>query len=552
MPRFFSARWPLDADPLAGEPVLRRSWFVPALRGSLFALVSLLAILDGLRADAALWLLALGATAVAAQWRNRNDFVTRILILAEAAIATLGGLLTGGTDSPMFAYLPATTVAAGIAVGLDAAVITSGLIGVLLLVGRTRFAPGDASERYTAGALQIAFFSALAGALGGLLGSRLRDGAMASQERFAEAYRLLEQLRGVTRRLPGSLDPGSVATSLIAQCRGVAEFARAGVFLQSPGSVLVPVALDGMRRVPWRIDLDEPGPFADCWQSLAPVTQYRAPDTAGRRRGSHLLVLPIVVDDLPVGVVALESVGEQPLAHEVVALLRPIVATSGLPLETAVLFDELRSSAALEERERLAKDMHDGIAQDLAYVGFELDGLISELRKSGDTVSVQHAHELRARITGLISDLRLSMSDLLSSTGPTRGLGAALSEYARSVGTSSAITVHLSLAEGAIRLPSNLELELLRISHEAIAGARRRPGVRNLWVTLSVDPPLATIAVEDDGDEGLVRDRVAAIGVMRERADRIGAQVTASSRVPRGARVQIEVGGSVNVESASR
>ena len=94
------------------------------------------------------------------------------------------------------------------------------------------------------------------------------------------------------------------------------------------------------------------------------------------RAGSTLVVLPIVVGDSRVGVVALEwrsATGSSP------ELLPAARASSSqrhaLPLETAALFDELRIAAATEERSRLAREMHDGIAQDLAFLGYQLDAL---------------------------------------------------------------------------------------------------------------------------------------------------------------------------------
>jgi signal transduction histidine kinase len=138
---------------------------------------------------------------------------------------------------------------------------------------------------------------------------------------------------------------------------------------------------------------------------------------------------------------------------ELLPALVEVVERHALPLETAALFDELRIAAATEERSRLAREMHDGIAQDLAFLGYQLDALTAALRRTGSDEGVQQARQLRSQMTSLISDLRLSISDLRSSVGRGGGLGAALSEYARSAGTSSGIRVHLSLKEGSTRLP---------------------------------------------------------------------------------------------------
>lgn len=521
------------------------------MRLSLFGLVAVLSLVNDAGIEAAIWLVVLGVVATLATWRERDDWLTRALIVAEASVAAVGGVLTGGLASPLLAYLPASTLAAGVALGVDAAVMTTAAIAAVLLVARTRLVGSESVGHFTTVATQWTALSLATGLLGALLRNVLRDSPdPVGRGRYIEAYRLLAQLRGVTRRLPGSLDPASVATELIAQCRIVAPFTRAAVFTQANGSVLVPLALDGARRVPWRVDLREPGPITAAWLTLSPVIERRHADAKGRRRGSTLAALPIVVDDRSVGLIALESIGATTLDRDAIELLKPIVAAAGLPLETAALFDELRTSAATEERERLAKEIHDGIAQDLAYIGFELDGLLSELRDAGEQPAAQHARELRQRITALISELRTSISDLRSSVAPTRGLGSALSEYTRSVGTSSDVTVHLSLAEGPLRLGSDAELQLLRLAHEAIGSARRRAGVRNLWVSLAVEPPGASLVIEDDGDESHPADLDSiALEVMRERADQIRATLEITRRRPQGIRVHVELGRGADADS---
>lgn len=541
---------PASAGTPAPSDRRRRSFVATGYRLALFVLVALLTLINNSGLEALGWLSALGLVALVASRRGREDTATLVLVMLEAGIAAAGGVLTGGPDSSLLAYLPAATLAAGVAVGMTGAILTSGVAAVVLLIGRSNFS-GEQLSDFTTVSAEWAVLSLATGVLGALLRNLLSEQpAVSSKERYEEAYRLLAQLRAVTRRLPGSLDPASVATNLIAQCRGVLDFSRAGVFLRTGGEVLVPLALEGVRRVPWRVGLDEPGPISSAWSSAAPVVENRTADEAGRRRGSRLLAVPIVVEERPVGIVVLESLTDSEFSQADVDAVNVIVQAAGLPLETAALFDEVRLSAAAEERHRLAREMHDGIAQDLAYIGFELDALLSELRGVDDPAPAEHAYELRQRITGLISELRLSISDLRSSVAPARGLGAALSEYARSVGTSTGMTVHLSLAEGALRLPADTELQLLRIAHEAMGSARRRRNVRNLWVTLAVEPPAASLVIEDDGDDRVLDGRAVDVQVMRERAERIQAQFEVTGRQPHGVRVNVVVGRGLNADSA--
>ena len=465
------------------------------------------------------------------------------LLVLEALVAAGGVVATVDPSLPLLICLPSTTIAAGLTAGYLGTTLTGGTAAAVLLAGRVLRGSDPEAAAYSASAAQWVLVALLSGVLAARI-HRL-TGEDGFQNRYAEAHRLLAQLRAVTRGLGGSLDPGTVAQTLLEEALETAGPQHGAVLLHVGGDQLVPLALHGYQRVPWRANLAEDGPITRAWLAGTPVVDRRLPDVDGARTGSSLLVVPILVAENRVGVVTLEWRGEDTYPADRLPAVLAVVDRYALPLETAALFDELRIAAATEERSRLAREMHDGIAQDLAFLGYELDALTAVLRRSGSQEGVEQARGMRAHITSLMSDLRLSISDLRSSVGPGRGLGAALSEYARSAGTSSGIRVHLSLKEGSTRLPADTEVQLLRIAHEAVGRARRRPGTRNLWVTLDVDPPSGVLVVEDDApntDESVI-DGGSATSTMNERALKLGARFSAQRRVPTGTRISVTVGG---------
>jgi signal transduction histidine kinase len=123
------------------------------------------------------------------------------------------------------------------------------------------------------------------------------------------------------------------------------------------------------------------------------------------------------------------------------------------------------------------------------------------------------------------------------------GLVEALSDYARQVGATTDLTVHLVLDESTARLRSDVETELMRIAQEAITNVRKHARATTLWVTCRVDPPVALLRVEDDGT-GLGRGRRDSYGleIMRERAARIGASVDVRPRDGGGTTVEVVLG----------
>jgi signal transduction histidine kinase len=107
----------------------------------------------------------------------------------------------------------------------------------------------------------------------------------------------------------------------------------------------------------------------------------------------------------------------------------------------------------------------------------------------------------------------------------------------------SHFTVHLVLDESPTRLSIDAETELLRIAQEAITNARKHANAQNLWVTCSVNPPQAVLRIEDDGKGlGAPRDDSFGLEVMRERAERVGAQITVSNRAQGGTQVEVTLG----------
>ena len=141
----------------------------------------------------------------------------------------------------------------------------------------------------------------------------------------------------------------------------------------------------------------------------------------------------------------------------------------------------------MQERHRLAREIHDGVAQEIASLGYVVDDLTASATSDAQR---RKLHSLRGELTRVVSELRLSIFDLRSEF--SAGLGTALSDYVREVGARSGITVHMTLASPT-RLPGEVETELFRIAQEAITNARSPPAPRTCGSTAGSDlPPRAS------------------------------------------------------------
>jgi signal transduction histidine kinase len=387
--------------------------------------------------------------------------------------------------------------------------------------------------------------------MGGLVAAwarRLQDDVSETATNvYAEAHDLLSQLYTVTRQLPGSLDPVTTADTLIEELARVARFSAAAVIMRGDGDRLTTLARRGEDRLEWEMELGGANPFAEAWATEQPQLRdhrfLRDASSLQPPPAGSSLVVPIRIGERISGLLACET--EQPYAYPA-AVIEQIVSLTediALRLDTGVLFDQIRELATAEERRRLAREIHDGIAQELASLGYMVDEISSVAADAGQLDIVEDLTGLRQEMTRIVRELRLSIFELRSDVDRHGGLGAALSEYLRMIGTTTGFTVHMTLDESNRRLPAETEAELLRIAQEAINNARKHAAADNLWVTCRVHPPDAELVVEDDG-QGLGKGREDSYGleVMRERAARSRATLEIRARQPRGTYVAVRVG----------
>jgi signal transduction histidine kinase len=488
-------------------------------------------------AGAALRITALLAVAVLASLPVRRVGLARAQPHFEAAASTAVILAGDGPHDALLPYLLVPGLHSGLAFGAMAGVSTVGISALVMLVGRlVGLTTRDVVEFSVVAAEWLLLALAVA-----MLASWVRRISSQSRsptnESYAAAYRLISQLRTVSRQLSSGLDAVSIGQSLLQSMRVKVLFDCGVVYTRTRGGRLVPLAFEGCDRVDWEASLSGDSLFGEVWSTQQPMTRSTG---FNGTPGIWSTVLPLRIGLRTFGVVAVERRADGAVAPEDLRDCMSIVDEAALRLETALLFSEVRSIATVEERRRLAREIHDGIAQELASLGYVVDDL--RARSRGGDLELP-LRDLRTEITRIISELRLSIFDLRSEVRPNTGLGSALSDYVSSVGTSAPMRVHLELDESPQRLSSESEAELLRIAQESITNARKHANANNLWVACHVDPPYAFLRIEDDG-RGLGPRRADSFGldIMRERADRIGGRLIVGERPAGGTFVEVVVG----------
>jgi len=221
--------------------------------------------------------------------------------------------------------------------------------------------------------------------------------------------------------------------------------------------------------------------------------------------------------------------------------LRRHLQSSAVHLDTALLFAAFRDSATAEERRRLAREMHDGVAQDIAGLGYLVDALAGQATTPQQTERIAM---LRERITAIVAEIRRSLVNLRTSVGTSESLGAAIGSIARNLTEVSGVPIHVTLDETTDRLRPEVEAELFRITQEAMNNAIKHAQASAIEVHCQVRAPYARITVSDDG-RGMQAPRQDSHGlsIMRERALLINARLAMAGRDGGGVDVTVEIMG---------
>jgi hypothetical protein len=347
------------------------------LRIALLILVSLLIFTTTeFKSPGLIWPCLLAVAALPAWTPPRNPVMVPLGRLAEVAIIAIGASalavvhdpLTGAVvhdpliASALLPYLLVPVILPVLEGRMAESLTLLGIAALLLGVAGAISIHPDTRERllsdpqYVLAALEWLAIAGLSSAFVYSVQRRVTTSGEPGPQPYAEATRLLTQLRTVARQLPGAtLDPGGLAEHLIEEVRAIAPLDRAVVLSGGGGGGrLVILAESAVERVDWETSLDADSAIADAWASQQPQVSNRSQARSRGRGEVSSLVVPLAAGVRTIGLIALEADQAGAYPPHLVARINSLAAPAALRLEAALLFDDVRSLATNEERQRLA------------------------------------------------------------------------------------------------------------------------------------------------------------------------------------------------------
>jgi signal transduction histidine kinase len=471
------------------------------------------------------------------RWLVHNPWLLGIDLLYTTGLLAI----SGGTYSPYYLYALSPLLAGAFFFQLRGAVLISAIDTILYLLA---LAFAQLSGDLPADPTQ--FFTQLAGiwlipvlfSYPVLLLNRLRDtrDALAAVHKdleeqnqdLARAHRQLEILHDLTVLLQAAPDLRTVQDRVLRAVTEELGFAGAAVGLvdpetqelgnwqvYSPGGS-VPSA-ENVKPVPLSVP------------SLQPLLQHQSPvPAAGDDFGigasfSNGLGLPLQLREHPVGVlfVALPD-PSQPLSAHQQEMLRVVAGQAAVALGTTmVCIDRTRRLAVEQERNRIARDIHDTIAQSLFGMVFSLDACIDMLPGQSQEVK-RELVELRELAGQVRNEVRRSIYDLWPAEITLERFKSDLSAYATQCCHPHAFRVDFNANGDFEALSPLVRRTLYRISQEALVNAARHGGVDSAKVCLGIEEEQVHLCIQDEGkgfdpqavlDRDKERDRFGLFGI---------------------------------------
>jgi PAS domain S-box-containing protein len=200
--------------------------------------------------------------------------------------------------------------------------------------------------------------------------------------------------------------------------------------------------------------------------------------------------------------------------------------------------------AILEERNRLAREIHDTLAQGFTGILLQLEA--AEAAAEAGVPIEPYLGQVRELARFGLGEARRSVLALRPLALEENGLEHALQQLAERSSVEGALTCEFSALGAVRRLEADLELALFRIAQEAVGNAVKHAKATRVWIELAFEPHLVRLSVEDDG-VGLAKapgeGTRAGYGLvlMQERAQQVGGTLAVESRPGAGARVTVTI-----------
>jgi len=262
--------------------------------------------------------------------------------------------------------------------------------------------------------------------------------------------------------------------------------------------------------------------------------------------GYHCIRAHLIAGNAVVGELCVAHQSDHPFSDDEQALLAGLADMAAIAIHNSRLRERERQVAVLEERDHLAREMHDTLAQVLGYLHLKAATTRKRLQTGEVLRATEEVQEMQDLAHEAYVDVREAILGLRETVAPEGGLVGGLRQYLQKFSRQSGIDARLFVpAAVSTALAPDAEIQLLRVVQEALTNVRKHSGAASAAVRIDADGPQLRVTVEDDGTgfdaTRVQRDEGRSFGLrsMRERVERAGGCLTVESSPGNGTRIVV-------------
>ena len=251
--------------------------------------------------------------------------------------------------------------------------------------------------------------------------------------------------------------------------------------------------------------------------------------------------IPLYAYGKQLGILNVASPDWQEITDDDLRFLYTVGDMLGIAIERARLYDQSVAMGALSERNRLAREIHDTLAQGLAALALKLESADVLLENGAARERVRELVQASLDLTRMnLEEARRSVLDLRAAPLAGQTLPEALAALA----TASEIPVKFRVTGGNRPVPQHVAVGLYRIAQEALTNVHKHSGANQVELRLDMAPQQIRLRIEDDGrgfdSEVIPENRFGLIG-LNERAHLLGGQLTLETDPGVGTRLLVTI-----------
>ena len=377
------------------------------------------------------------------------------------------------------------------------------------------------------------------------------------QQRVDARTREQSALLEISQTLASALElqPGLI----LDQLRVIIDYSCAGLF-KLEDSTLAALAVRGPQQLeqamPFYIRLENSEELAALFNGhrSSRIADVRSSDLPARFLRSLLvdqasillegmqswMWVPLAIKDRVIGAIGVAHAERDYFTVHHADLALTVANQAAITMVNAELYEHARELAALQERQRLARNLHDAVNQSLFSAGLIAE-VLPRLWEQDPEAGRRSLEDLRRLTRGAQADMRLLLAELRPSTLTDAELGDLLHMLGNALAGRTNIPISMTVA-GEGKLPAEVQVALYRLCQEGLSNIAKHSGASRVDIQLQYQVSAVELRIQDDG-RGFVPAQTPpghyGLSMMRERAAAIGATLSITSQPGSGTQIVI-------------